>query len=101
MVRTIVSFIAVAIMCAMPISVDANSMPGCKANILNFNGNVIGSGCIPQGGQERVFVHQGAKSQTFGVTATDHCGLGLAKQNFTLGSNWSLQYGGPCNYMIS
>ena len=63
---------------------------GCVANILNFNQAIIGSGCIPAGGDAIVR----ANGIAYDITATGSCGLGLLGQR--LPSGWSLSSGGGC-----
>lgn len=64
---------------------------GCVANILNVNQVVVGTACIPAGGDDHVNVNGVA----WDVLATTSCGLSLTgNQKFRNGE--SLQYGGAC-----
>jgi len=80
-----IALLAVAILPTALVSAN------CVANILNFNSAVVGSGCIPAGGEANVK----ANGVTYAISATSACGLGMATGQ-RLPSGWSLAGGGRC-----
>nr|WMQ79524.1 ToxB [Pyrenophora tritici-repentis]WMQ79525.1 ToxB [Pyrenophora tritici-repentis] len=77
--------LAVAILPAALVSAN------CVANILNINEAVIATGCVPAGGELRIFV---GSSHSYLIKATSSCGLSLTTQVFINGE--SVQSGGRC-----
>nr|WMQ79523.1 ToxB [Pyrenophora tritici-repentis] len=63
--------LAVAILPAALVSAN------CVANILNINEAVIATGCVPAGGELRIFV---GSSHSYLIKATSSCGLSLTTQ---------------------
>ncbi|RMZ68451.1 hypothetical protein GMOD_00008156 [Pyrenophora seminiperda CCB06] len=82
-----VMLLAVAILPSALVSAN------CVANILNINGAVIGTGCVPAGGSLTIPVSGGDHSYL--IQASTSCGLGLTStQRFINGE--SVASGGRC-----